>query len=419
MLLARLLAPLVRQGRLTLIGPGVRTAILGESCVSASPDAPPVNGRPVVVRIADRWTDAKIAFDPGRYAGEAYMDGRLVVEEGTIYDLLALIARNAGTEAVAAPAEALRGCFTGALRRLHQANPIARARTNVAHHYDLSHGLYARFLDRDMQYSCAYFERPDMSLEAAQAAKKRHIVRKLLLRDGQRVLDIGCGWGGLALDIARAAKVDVLGITLSEEQLGHARRRAREAGLEDRVRFELADYRELAGTFDRIVSVGMFEHVGRPHYDAFFGRVRDRLTSDGVALVHSIGRTDGPGTTNPWIRKYIFPGGYAPALSETLPSIERAGLWLTDIEILRLHYAETLRHWRARFAANRDAIAALYDERFCRMWEFYLAGSECVFRFQGHIVFQAQIARSIDAVPPTRGYMYPSSDARAVVARAS
>lgn len=414
MLLGLLLAPLVRRGRLTLIGPGDRTTILGESRTSASPDAPPV-----VVRIADHWTDAKIALDPGRYAGEAYMDGCLIIEEGTIYDLLALIARNAANSSIGGPVEELRARYAYWLRRLHQANPIARSRANVAHHYDLSRGLYTRFLDSDLQYSCAYFEQPDMSLEAAQAAKKRHIVAKLLLRDGQSVLDIGCGWGGFALDIARAAKVDVLGITLSEEQLGHARRRALEAGLADRVRFELADYRELAGSFDRIVSVGMFEHVGIPNYEGFFARIRDRLTQDGVALIHFIGRADGPGTTNPWIRKYIFPGGYSPSLSETMPAIERAGLWTTDIEIWRLHYAETLRHWRARFAANRAAIAALYDERFCRMWEFYLAGSECAFRFQGHVVFQVQLARSVDAVPLVRDYMHAPAAVAARAARAS
>lgn len=415
MSLVRFLANLLRSGQLTLIDVKGRRVSLGRRDAATPPDEPHV-----VVRFADRRTELKIAADPGLYAGEAYMDGRLIVESGTIYDLLAIVTRNAGRSVAGGLLERWRHRWGPRLRRLQQSNPIARARANVAHHYDLSRALYERFLDRDLQYSCGYFERPDMPLEAAQEAKKRLIARKLLMRDGQRVLDVGCGWGGLALSLAQAAKVEVLGITLSREQLEHARARAAAAGLGDRVRFELSDYREVEGTFDRIVSVGMFEHVGEPHYDEYFAAIRARLSPDGVALVHSIGRSDGPGATNPWIRKYVFPGGYSPALSETIPAIERSGLWLTDLEIWRMHYAETLRHWRARFAAKRAEIAALYDERFCRMWEFYLAGSECAFRYQGHVVFQAQLARSVDAVPPTRAYMYDDrDDDGARIARAS
>lgn len=402
--LARFLANLIRSGQLTLIDAKGRRVAMGRR-----DDATPKDEPHVIVRVADRRTELKIAANPGLYAGEAYMDGKLVVEHGTIYDLLALVSRNSGLAVAGGPFDRWRHRWGPRLRRLQQSNPVARARANVAHHYDLSRALYERILDRDLQYSCGYFERPDMSLEAAQEAKKRHIARKLLLRDGQRVLDVGCGWGGLALSLARAAKIEVLGITLSKEQLDHARARAAAAGLADRVRFELRDYREIDGAFDRIVSVGMFEHVGVPHYGEYFAAIRARLAPDGVALVHSIGRADGPGVTNPWIRKYIFPGGYSPALSETIPAIERAGLWLTDMEIWRLHYAETLRHWRARFFAKRAEVAALYDERFCRMWEFYLAGSECAFRHQGHIVFQAQLARSIGAVPLTRSYMYDTA----------
>lgn len=412
--LARFLANLIRSGQLTLIDAKDRRVSMGRRDDATPPDEPHV-----IVRVADRRTELKIAADPGLYAGEAYMDGTLTVERGTIHDLIAIVTRNSGRRVAGGPLDRWRHRWGPRLRRLQQSNPVARARANVAHHYDLSRALYERFLDRDLQYSCGYFERPDMTLEAAQEAKKRHIARKLLLRDGQRVLDIGCGWGGLALSLARAADVEVLGITLSKEQLEHARARAAAAGLADRVRFELVDYREVEGAFDRIVSVGMFEHVGAPHYGEYFDAIAKRLTPDGVALVHSIGRADGPGVTNPWIRKYIFPGGYSPALSETIPAIERAGLWLTDMEIWRLHYAETLRHWRARFQAQRAEIAALYDERFCRMWEFYLSGSECAFRHQGHMVFQAQLARSLDAVPLTRTYMYDAPPRDGRLARAS
>jgi cyclopropane-fatty-acyl-phospholipid synthase len=288
---------------------------------------------------------------------------------------------------------------------LHQYNPAPRARANVAHHYDLSDALYDLFLDADRQYSCAYFSHDHDDLEQAQRDKKRHVAAKLLLEPGVRVLDIGSGWGGLGLYMAEAGAGEVVGITLSEEQLKVSRGRAARAGLADRVRFELCDYRALDGKFDRIVSVGMFEHVGIRHYPEFFGTVRDLLTDDGVALLHSIGRADGPGSTNPFIRKYIFPGGYSPALSEVLPVVERAGLWVTDIEILRLHYAETLRLWRQRFEANRARIAELYDERFCRMWEFYLVGAELTFRRMGHMVFQLQLARRQEAVPLTRDYI--------------
>jgi cyclopropane-fatty-acyl-phospholipid synthase len=332
------------------------------------------------------------------------MDGSLVVEDGTIYDFLDLLGLNI---ALAPPSllAPLHSGFGRGLRLMRQYNWLGRARRNVAHHYDLSDTLYDLFLDTDRQYSCAYFAGPDESIETAQANKKRHIAAKLLLKPGQRVLDIGCGWGGLALYLAKECSVDVTGLTLSKEQCRVAERRAAAAGLADRVRFELLDYRQMAGTFDRIVSVGMFEHVGVVHYPAFFAKLNQLLAADGVALLHAIGRKDGPGATNPWLRKYIFPGGYSPALSEVVPVVERTGLWLTDVEILRLHYAETLKTWRHRFLANRERIRALYDERFCRMWEFYLAGCEMAFRHQGQIVFQMQLAKSIDAVPLTRDYI--------------
>ena len=284
--------------------------------------------------------------------------------------------------------------------------PAGRGATS-AHHYDLNGRLYSLLLDRDRQYSCAYFPRGDETLDEAQAAKKRHIASKLLLdRPGLQVLDIGCGWGGMALTLARDYGARVLGITLSTEQLEAARARAASEGLADQVRFELRDYREVAEQFDRIVSVGMFEHVGIDHYNTFFHVVRRCLKPDGVALIHAIGRSDGPGATNPWIQKYIFPGGYSPALSEVLPPAERSGLVATDIEILRMHYAKTLRLWRANLAARRDAISALYDERFCRMFEFYLSGSELAFRLQGHMVWQLQLTQpNAPTVPLTRDYM--------------
>jgi cyclopropane-fatty-acyl-phospholipid synthase len=302
-------------------------------------------------------------------------------------------------------------------RRFEQFNPAARSKRNVAHHYDLSGRLYSLFLDRDRQYSCAYFPRGDETLDAAQLAKKRHIAAKLRMdRPGLEVLDIGSGWGGLGLMLAREHGARVLGITLSEEQLAESRARAEAEGLADRVRFELLDYRSITRQFDRIVSVGMFEHVGIGFYPAYFNTIARCLRPDGVALVHSIGRFEGPSATNPWIQKYIFPGGYCPALSEVLPSVERSGLFSTDIEVLRLHYAETLRHWRRRFAANRDTIAAIYDERFCRMFEFYLCGSELAFRRQGHMIFQIQLARRHDAVPLTRDYIYEGERAMAAAA---
>jgi cyclopropane-fatty-acyl-phospholipid synthase len=345
-------------------------------------------------------------LNPSLGAGEAYMSGDLTVEEGGLYDFLDVMLLNLEDNPGAHPVMRMRSRLADVVRRLLQYNPADRSRRNVAHHYDLNGRLYSLFLDRDRQYSCAYFPRGDETLEEAQAAKKRHIAAKLCLnRPGLRVLDIGCGWGGMALTLARDFGAQVVGVTLSQEQLTEARARAVAEGLEDQVRFELLDYRSITETFDRIVSVGMFEHVGIGHYQTFFETVSRRLKPDGVALIHAIGRSDGPGSTNAWIRKYIFPGGYSPALSEVLPPVERSGLVATDIEILRLHYAETLRHWRRRFAANRDAIATLYDDAFCRMFEFYLVGSELTFRRSGHMVWQLQVAHDQSAVPLTRDYI--------------
>jgi len=382
---------LFRTGSLTVVLPGGRPLVLGDG------------GEPtIVVRVTDTVTFARIMAQPYLGVGEAYMDGRLLMEAGTIRDLLDLGSRNAE--------QSTPGGRPGPLGRWwrevrQDRNTRAAARRNVAHHYDLSLDLYRRFLDDDLQYSCAYFERPDMDLEEAQAAKKRHIVAKLSLAPGQRVLDIGCGWGGMALAIAAWSGVEVEGITLSTEQLSLARQRAEAAGLGGRVRFSLTDYRDVVGPYDRIVSVGMFEHVGREHLQAYFDRIAATLADDGVALIHSIGSMRPPGPTNPFTTKYIFPGAYVPSLSETLAAVERAGLWVSDIEILRLHYAETLRCWTERFTAHRSDIAALYDERFCRMWECYLAGAEVGFRYGGHMNFQLQLTKRRDALPITRSYM--------------
>ncbi|MDE2228855.1 MAG: class I SAM-dependent methyltransferase [Alphaproteobacteria bacterium] len=394
MTVALLLRHLVRRGTLRVIDAA------GQLRVFAG--AP---GKVITIRLRDKKLERELLFVPRLMLGEAYMDGRLTIEDASLYDFLDFLAANINL----APKNFLTPLYNGfgrAFRTIQQWNSVRRSRRNVAHHYDLSDALYDIFLDRDRQYSCAYFTAVDQTIDQAQANKKRHIAAKLLLKPGQRVLDIGCGWGGLALYLAKECEVEVTGLTLSTEQLRVAERRAAAAGMASRVRFKLMDYRQEPGQYDRIVSVGMFEHVGVPQYPTFFKKVKSLLTEDGVALLHSIGRSDGAASTNPWIRKYIFPGGYSPALSEVLPVVEHTGLWVTDIEVLRLHYAETLRAWRTRFLAERDRVKALYDERFCRMWEFYLAGSEIAFRYQGHIVFQMQMARRVDTVPLTRDYMF-------------
>jgi len=361
-------------------------------------------GEPVAVRFTSRAAQWGILLDPELKVGEAYMDGTLMMERGTIADFLHLAFSQDKS------GKPLRWARTQWLarylwRRLAQFNPPERSRRNVAHHYDLDRQLYGLFLDADRQYSCAYFEYPEQSLDDAQLAKKRHIAAKLLVDRDQRVLDIGSGWGGMGLYLAEMAGARVTGVTLSEEQFALSRERAEEKGLADRVEFRLQDYRDVAERFDRIVSVGMFEHVGVGYYDAFFRECADVLAADGVMLLHSIGRSEGPGITNPWINKYIFPGGYIPALSEVLPAVERAGFLVTDIEILRLHYAETLKQWRERFLAHRDDLPKSYDERFVRMWEFYLAASEMAFREQNLMVFQLQLTKRQGVVPVTRDYI--------------
>ncbi|WP_029031717.1 SAM-dependent methyltransferase [Salinarimonas rosea] len=395
LLLRRLCDIAVRNGSLEVV------TASGNRFVSGSGGSAPE----VTMRFTDKAAERALVLYPEMKLGELFMDGRLVLDRGSIYDLLALLMRGRPGG---------RGVYgTRLVRKLRRAvlalfarNGERRARANVSHHYDLDHRLYDLFLDADRQYSCAYFERPGQSLDEAQLAKKRHITAKLLVEPGHEVLDIGCGWGGLALYLAGVAGAGrVTGVTLSTEQYEMARERAAKRGLSSRIDIALKDYRRVEGTFDRIVSVGMFEHVGPAHYGEFFDTTARLLREDGVMLLHTIGSTSEPGPTNPWITRYIFPGGHIPTLSEMIPAIERAGLRLADVEVLRLHYAETLKAWRERFLARREEAARLLDERFCRMWEFYLASCEAAFRYEDLVVFQLQLGRRNDVVPLTRAYV--------------
>jgi cyclopropane-fatty-acyl-phospholipid synthase len=359
-------------------------------------------GKPVSVRFLTTDAQRRILLNPELALGEVYMEGTFRVEKGSLADTLAILM----DQPEMLPRWALLQWWLRYLgRHIAQFNPRGRSKDNVARHYDLDGRLYSLFLDADKQYSCAYYEEPDATLDDAQLAKKRHLAAKLLIRRGDRVLDIGSGWGGLSLYLAQMTDADVVGITLSTDQLEVSRARAAEKNLGQSAKFLLEDYRDIAGPFDRIVSVGMFEHVGIDFYETFFRRCADLLTDDGIMVLHSIGRSEGPDATNPWIRKYIFPGGYIPALSEVIPAIERAGLLVCDIEILRLHYAETLKAWRERFMARREEAVQLYDERFARMWEFYLACSEMSFRKQNMMNFQVQLTKRQGVVPVTRDYM--------------
>jgi cyclopropane-fatty-acyl-phospholipid synthase len=399
-MLDRMLRDFVRTGALGVVYPDGRQRTYGQA------DAPRVS-----LRLHDPGLVRRLVLRTELTLGEAYMDGTLTLDGDDLEGLLSLATRNAALS---------DGLWwrrlTRAVRRVRrtidQYNPATRARANVAHHYDLSGALYDLFLDADRQYSCAYFTDPHMTLEAAQEAKKHHIAGKLLLRPGMEVFEIGCGWGGMALTLARDYGVKVLGVTLSEEQHKIAKERAAAAGLSDQVRFLLKDYRAVEGQFDRVVSIGMFEHVGVPHYREYFDTVKARLKPGGVALIHTIGRAAPPGATSPWIAKYIFPGGYVPAMSEVARAVEAADLYPCDLEVWRLHYAETLRHWYDRFEAREAEARALYDERFCRMWRYYLKASEVTFRHNRQCVFQLQLARHQEAVPLTRDYLYPSPHAQ-------
>jgi cyclopropane-fatty-acyl-phospholipid synthase len=394
MLLRRLIEYTVRDGALRLVEASGQTAVIGDG---SEPSC--------TLRITPELRLSRIIANPITGIAEAYMDGHLLIEDGSLRDFMELAARNYGHLEEHPLTAFVHGILQGG-RRIRQHNPIGKAQRNVAHHYDLSGQLYDLFLDADRQYSCAYYMSPDDSLETAQEQKKRHIAAKLLLdRPNLKVLDIGSGWGGLGISLAEYSGCTLDGVTLSVEQHKVSQERAEQAGLSRKVRFHLRDYREQIGPYDRIVSVGMFEHVGKKNYDEFFAKSYELLADDGVFLLHTIGRLNQPSPINPFIRKYIFPGADVPTLSELMPAIERSGLLVTDIEVLRLHYAETLKDWHKRFEANRDRVRELYDDRFCRMWELYLIGCEMGFRHQGLTVFQVQLAKRQDAVPLTRDYI--------------
>jgi cyclopropane-fatty-acyl-phospholipid synthase len=392
-MIERLIDKLLQQGHLTLVTPDGKRSTYG-----------PGGGPSLTVRVTDRKTLFDIARNPRLAAGEAYMDGRLIIEDGTILDLMRLlVGANRWEDKTPGRGALNKGKKTW--KALFRRNPAKASRRNVAHHYDIGNDLYRLFLDKDLQYSCAYFTDPANSLEQAQSDKKAHIAAKLYLKPGQRVLDIGCGWGGTALCLNRIADVDVLGVTLSEEQLKVARQRAEEAGVSDRVTFELVDYRSVEGRFDRIVSIGMFEHVGAAHYDEFFAKCRSLLADDGVMLLHTIGKFGKASTPDPFTDKYLFPGYHLPSLSQMSAASEKARLIASDVETLRLHYAYTLSAWLERTEAAKDKIVAMYDERFFRMWQFYLAGGIVGFESGTMCNYQIQYIRDRNAVPITRDYM--------------
>jgi cyclopropane-fatty-acyl-phospholipid synthase len=385
---------------------GNLTVILADGDRIVSGDG---SGPALIVTLLDYKAPRELFFHPQMALGELFTDGRLTVSGGSIYDLLDLLGHNLNN---LSPPQLghVQHTLHNVLDRWSRRNSEQASRDNVHHHYDIDDRIYELFLDADRQYSCAYFDEPEQDLEAAQLAKKRHIVAKLLVEPGAKVLDIGSGWGGMALYLARIADANVTGVTLSPEQLKVSQRRAGETGLSSRVKFRLEDYRALTETFDRIVSVGMFEHVGLKNYETYFQVLNRSLNDDGIALLHSIGRLDGRSAMNPWFAKYIFPGSYVPSLAEVFPAIESAGLIVTDVEILRLHYADTLAAWRRRFLARRAEASDLLGERFCRMWEFYLAAGEAGFRYGGLMVFQIQLAKKIDTVPRTRDYIAAEED---------
>ena len=397
--LDRLLAKVVVEGRLVVSWSDGSTSAYGNG-----------KGRAARVEFRDSATEWAVLINPELAIGEAYMDGSLVFPDDSLLDFLNLL-NESWTLLSKRPFFRALARLRFATRRVAQNNSPMRARRNIKHHYDLDGRIYRLFLDSDMQYSCAYFETPDTTLEEAQWAKKRHLAAKLALKPDQKVLDIGSGWGGLGLFLADYFGVNVTGVTLSTEQHKVSNDRARALNLDAHARFELKDYRHLDTTFDRIVSVGMFEHVGAARYREFFSAAQRLLKPDGVMVLHSIGRVTPPAVTNPWIAKYIFPGGYIPALSEVVQAVEKVGLIITDVEILRLHYAETLKAWRERFRERWDEAAAIYDERFCRMWDFYLAGSEAAFRSGDMIVFQLQFAKDRNVLPLTRDYMVEAENA--------
>ncbi len=365
----------------------------------------PKKNIPIKIKLLDKSLHYKLLLLPDLYFGEAYTDGSLVIENGTLTEFLDIAMKNIGrgeTNLYSKIIKKIRGTF----RYLTNFNLISQSKNNVAHHYDISEKLYDLFLDKKRQYSCAYFKNEKDSLETAQNNKIEHIIKKLNLKPNQKVLDIGSGWGTLAIEIAKKSQCEVLGITLSKNQLEYSEKKVKELNLENQVRFKLIDYRELNEKFDRIVSVGMFEHVGRKFYKTYFNSVNNLLNDDGVALIHTIGSVDSPRDPHPWITKYIFPGGYTPSLSEIAGPIEKSGLIINDMEVLRMHYSHTLRHWKERFLSKKEEVLIMFDEKFFRMWEFYLTGCEMAFKWGDQVVFQFQLSKKLMSTPNTRDYFY-------------
>ena len=395
MQLARFLNKIFKKGGFILIDANGNQFIIGT----------PASEQPIKVKILDKKLHYKLLFHPDLYLGEAYTDGQLIIENGTLTDFLDLALMNIGRSEFNIISYLINK-FRGSYRYLTNFNIIKKSKMNVSHHYDISDDLYDLFLDPKRQYSCAYFKNDDDSLETAQNNKIQHIIKKLNIKPNQKILDIGCGWGSLAMDIAKSAQCEVTGITLSENQFNYCVKKAKELNLENQLTFKLMDYRELNEKFDRIVSVGMFEHVGRKFYNKFFKQIDNLLDKDGVSLIHTIGSVNPPRDPHPWITKYIFPGGYTPSLSEVTTTIEKAGLIVSDIEVLRLHYAHTLRHWKENCIKNKEKIISMFDERFFRMWEFYLAGCEMAFKWGDQVVYQFQLTKNYTSTPVTRDYIY-------------
>tara|TARA_B110000003_G_C16619926_1_gene522752 strand:+ start:730 stop:1920 length:1191 start_codon:yes stop_codon:yes gene_type:complete len=395
MLLARYLNTLFKKGGFILIDANLNKYIIGN----------PSKEKPITLKILDKKLHYKLLLHPDLYFGEAYADGNIKIENGNLTDFLDLSLQNIGRNELNLFSQLLNQ-LRGSYRYLTNFNFIKKSKMNVAHHYDISDDLYNLFLDPKKQYSCAYFKNEDDTLEEAQNNKINHIIKKLNIQPNQKVLDIGCGWGSLAIDIAKSAQCEVTGITLSENQLIYCKKKAKELNLENQINFKLMDYRELNEKFDRVVSVGMFEHVGRKFYKKFFKQVEKLLSKDGIALIHTIGSVNPPRNPHPWITKYIFPGGYTPSLSEVTGPIEKAGLIVSDIEVLKIHYSHTLRHWKERCIDNKDQIIEMFDKKFFRMWEFYLTGCEAAFKWGDQVVYQFQLIKDYKSTPTTRDYIY-------------
>ena len=395
MQLARFLNTLFKEDGFLLIDANLKKYIIGN----------PKKKNPIILKILNKKLHYKLLFRPDLYFGEAYSEGEIEIENGTLTEFLDLALMNIGRGELNFFSQLINK-FSGSYRYLTNFNFIKKSKMNVAHHYDLSDQLYDLFLDPKRQYSCGYFKNEDDSLEAAQNNKIKHIIKKLNIKPNQKVLDIGCGWGSLAIDIAKSTNCEVTGITLSKNQFEHCIKKAKELNLENQITFKLIDYRELNEKFDRIVSVGMFEHVGRKFYKKFFKQIEKLLNNNGVSLIHTIGSVNPPRDPHPWITKYIFPGGYTPSLSEVTTPIEKAGLIVSDIEVLKLHYSHTLRHWKENCLKNKAQIVEMYDENFFRMWEFYLAGCEIAFKWGDQVVYQFQLSKNYTSTPPTRDYIY-------------